>query len=67
MKISMGRQTYCPGVMETASGGRGSRRSSLTSVVLQEHNSGVDNGRGGVGRGWLADWCTGLGISSDTR
>lgn len=51
----------------TVSGGRGARRSSLTSVVLQEHNSRIDNGRGGVGRGWLADWCKGLGISSNTR
>lgn len=70
VEISLEWQNSCPRCQRVAmlipvGRGSGALRSSLTSIVLQEHNSGVDNCRGGVGRCWLANWCKGLGISSN--
>lgn len=66
VKISVERQNYGPRCHGIGSRGGGVRRSSLTSVVLQEHDRGVDDCRGGVGGGWLANWCEGEGIGAST-
>lgn len=69
VKNSVEWQNPCPRHHRTArlilaSWGRGAPHRPLTSIVLQKHNSGIDNCRGGVGRRWLANWRKGLGISS---
>lgn len=69
VRIGVGRQNFCPRCHRIAMLIHELREgcNSLTSIMLQEHNSRIDNRRGGIGRRWLANWCKGLGISPNTR